>query len=107
MAWTLKALDKVRVRTMTRAGITDRHAMWAVRKNPADLSCEQRTSLASITTTNNTLYRAYLLKEQLRKRFRSKDNTADSCWRAGCRVRRIPASPNSSPSRAASAATGT
>ena len=56
--WMMKALDKVRVRTMTKAGITDRHAMWAVRKNPVDLTCEQRTSLASITATNTTLYRA-------------------------------------------------
>ncbi|MGZ5398346.1 MAG: ISL3 family transposase [Mycobacterium sp.] len=67
--WTMKALDKVRIRTMAKAGITDRHAMWAVRKNPADLTCEQRTSLASITRTNTTLYRAYLLKEQLREVF--------------------------------------
>jgi len=72
VAWALKALDKVRVRTMAKAGISDRHAMWAVRKNPADLTCEQRTSLASITTTNNTLYRAYLLKEQLREAFQVK-----------------------------------
>ena len=70
--WMMKALDKVRVRTMTKAGITDRHAMWAVRKNPVDLTCEQRTSLASITATNTTLYRAYLLKEQLREVFRVK-----------------------------------
>ncbi len=72
VAWALKALDKVRVRTMTRAGVRDRHAMWAVRKNPADLTGEQRTSLAAITTTNATLYRAYLLKEQLREVFRVK-----------------------------------
>ena len=39
VAWAMKALDKVRVRTMTKAGISDRHAMWAVRKNPADLTC--------------------------------------------------------------------
>ena len=70
--WMMKALDKVRVRTMTKAGITDRHAMWAVRKNPVGLTCEQRTSLASITATNTTLYRAYLLKEQLREVFRVK-----------------------------------
>jgi len=68
----MKALDKVRVRTMTKAGITDRHAMWATRKNPTDLSGEQRTSLAGIATTNDTLYRAYLLKEQLREVFRVK-----------------------------------
>ena len=32
VAWAIKALDKLRVRTMTKAGITDRHAMWAVHK---------------------------------------------------------------------------
>ncbi|MCB0933994.1 MAG: transposase [Mycobacterium sp.] len=75
VAWAMKALDKVRVRTMTRAGIRDRDAMWAVLKNPAALTGEQRTSLASIATTNNTLYRAYLLKEQLREVFRVKGRT--------------------------------
>ncbi len=75
VAWALKALDKVRVRTMTRAGIRDRHAMWAVRKNPADLTGEQRTSLAAIADTNAALYRSYLLKEQLREVFRAKGAT--------------------------------
>ena len=72
VVWAMKALDKVRVRTMTRAGITDRRAMWATRKNPADLTTEQRTSLAEIAVTNEALYRAYLLKEQLREVFRAK-----------------------------------
>ena len=72
VSWAMKALDKVRVRTMTTAGVTDRHAMWATRKNPPDLTTEQRTSLASIAATNKTLYRAYLLKEQLRETFRVK-----------------------------------
>jgi transposase len=70
--WAMKALDKVRVRTMTKAGIRDRHAMWATRKNPPDLTGEQRSSLAAIADTNRTLYRAYLLKEQLREVFRVK-----------------------------------
>ena len=74
MAWALKALDKVRARTMTRAGIRDRHAMWATRKNPPDLTGEQRSSLAEIAVTNQALYRAYLLKEQLREVFRVKGN---------------------------------
>lgn len=74
VAWALKALDKVRARTMTKAGIRDRHAMWATRKNPPDLTGEQRTSLAEIAATNKTLYRAYLLKEQLREVFRVKGN---------------------------------
>ena len=72
VAWAMKALDRVRVPTMTKAGISDRHAMWAVRKNPPELTVEQRTSLAAIADTNATLYRAYLLKEQLREVFRVK-----------------------------------
>jgi len=72
VVWAMTALDKVRVRTMSAAGIRDRQAMWATRKNPVDLTGEQRTSLASIAATNRTLYRAYLLKEQLREVFRVK-----------------------------------
>ena len=72
VAWAMKALDKVRVRTMTKTGIRDRHAMWATRKNPPGLTGEQRTSLAEISATNKALYRAYLLKEQLREAFRVK-----------------------------------
>ena len=95
VAWALKALDKVRVRTMTRAGIRDRHAMWAMRKNPADLTGEQRTSLAAIADTNAALYRSYLLKEQLREVFRAKEQPAGSYWPGGCRGRRTRASPSS------------
>ena len=75
VAWALKVLDRLRVRTLAHAGVRDRHAMWATRKNPADLSCAQRTSLAAITDTNRTLYRAYLFKEQLREVFRVKGQT--------------------------------
>ncbi len=35
-------------------------------KNPGDLTGEQRTTLAGVAATNKALYRAYLLKEQLR-----------------------------------------
>jgi transposase len=72
VAWAMKALDKVRRRTLAAEEGSDRHAMWAVRKNPKDLTGEQRTSLANIARTNATLYRAYLLKEQLREVFRAK-----------------------------------
>ncbi|KZS76533.1 hypothetical protein A4G29_03130 [Mycobacterium kansasii] len=34
VSWALKALDKVRARTMTRARIHDRHAMWATPRTP-------------------------------------------------------------------------
>jgi transposase len=70
--WAMKALDKVRRRTVAQAGTKDRNLMWAVRKNPKDLTGDQRTSLAGIVGTNKTLYRAYLLKEQLREVFRVK-----------------------------------
>ncbi|UQX12748.1 ISL3 family transposase [Candidatus Mycobacterium methanotrophicum] len=93
VAWALKALDKVRVRTTAAAGARDRHAMWAVRKNPADLSGEQRTSLATIQVTNKTLYRAYLLKEQLREVFRVKGHTGRQLlagWLSWAKHSRIP-----------------
>jgi transposase len=106
VAWAMKALDKVRVRTMTKAGISDRHAMWATRKNPSELTGEQRTSLAAIAATNRTLYRAYLLKEQLREVFRVKGIGGRHLlagwlsWASHSRV-----SPSSSPWPAPSAAT--
>ncbi|WP_425271250.1 transposase [Mycobacterium gastri] len=72
VAWAMKALDKVWVCALARAGVRDRRAMWAVRKDPHDLTGAQRTSLAQIAATYATLYRAYLLKEQLREVFRVK-----------------------------------
>jgi transposase len=44
-------------------------ARYAVWKNPEHLTGRQRAKLATITTTNRRLYRAYLLKEQLRAVF--------------------------------------
>jgi transposase len=58
VAWAMKALDKVRTRTLAAAGTRDRHLMWAVRNSPADLTSEQTTTLAAVQTTNKTLYRA-------------------------------------------------
>ena len=43
-----------------------RFALW---KNPEDLSDRQKAKLALIAKTNAPLYRAYLLKEQLRQVF--------------------------------------
>ena len=42
---------------------------WALLKNPRDLTTAQRTTLAAIAADNTPLYRAYLLKEQLRACF--------------------------------------
>jgi transposase len=44
-----------------------RFALW---KNPEKLTGRQRAKLASIQQTNEPLYRAYLLKEQLRQIYR-------------------------------------
>lgn len=78
--WAMKALDKVRTRTIAStlaantggAGGRDRNLMWAIRKNPDDLSTGQATTLADLENANAELYRAYLLKEQLREIFRVK-----------------------------------
>jgi transposase len=74
VAWATKALDDVRRsvwNTARRAGQTTaandvkgaRYALW---KNPQDLTTRQQIKLATIAATNEPLYRAYLLKEQLR-----------------------------------------
>jgi len=71
--WAMKALDKVRTRTLaTQDGPRDRNLMWAVRKNPGDLTTGQKTTLAELEAVNAELFRAYLLKEQLREVFRRK-----------------------------------
>jgi transposase len=75
--WVTKALDEVRRDTWNaarRAGQKAvakelkgaRYALW---KNPEDLTARQQAKLAEIAKTNQRLYRAYLLKEQLRQVF--------------------------------------
>ena len=46
--------------------------MWALRKSSAGLSPGQRQSLAQIAADNKQLYKAYLMKEQLREVFKAK-----------------------------------
>jgi len=41
-------------------------ARWALWKRPQNLTAKQRSQLGWIERTNQSLYRAYLLKEQLR-----------------------------------------
>ena len=80
VAWATTALDEVRRglwNDLRRAGKTEqatslKGSRWALVKNPQDLTGPQRTSLAEIAATNKTLYRAYLLKEQLRAVFAAK-----------------------------------
>ena len=79
---------------------------WALVKNPASLTGDQRTRLAQIARTNKSLYRAYLLKEQLRAVFETKGHQGRlllAARLAGPDAAASPPSPNS-PRR--SAATG-
>jgi transposase len=80
VAWASEAVDEVRrriVRDLKADGRTEEAAAlkgsrWAVLKNPRNLTGGQSESLASIKATNGPLYRAYLIKEQVREVFRVK-----------------------------------
>jgi transposase len=78
VSWATDALDQVRRvvwNEARRSGQTSlarelkgaRYALW---KNPDDLTRRQTAKLADIARINKPLYRAYLLKEQLREIFR-------------------------------------
>jgi hypothetical protein len=66
-----------------------RYALW---KNPEDLTDRQRTTLAWVAKVNHRLYRAYLLKEQLRQVFALKDEAGKALldrrviWARRCRI---------------------
>ncbi len=80
VAWATKALDEVRralAGDLRRAGADDAAAglkgtRWALVKNPSDLTMLQRTTLAGLAKVNHGVYRAYLLKEQMRAIFAAK-----------------------------------
>jgi transposase len=103
VAWATKALDQVRrglagqLRRSGRAeqATTIKNTRWALLKNPDSLSTEQRTTLAGIQATNGPLYRAYLLKEQLRAVFQARDLPAARRlligWLAWAQRSRLPA----------------
>jgi len=84
VAWATDALDEVRREvwnTARRQGMRAyakelkgaRYALW---KNPEDLTSRQEAKLAWVSAVNTRLYRAYLLKEQLRQAFRLKGRRA-------------------------------
>ncbi len=52
-----------------------KNVRWALRKAPENLTDRQRAALAQIQQTNARLYRAYLLKEQLRALYHLDDPT--------------------------------
>lgn len=74
VAWATDALDEVRRETWNDARRAGQKALarelkgarFALWRNPEDLSVRQRAKLADIAVSNRRLYRAYLLKEQLR-----------------------------------------
>ena len=78
VAWATDALDDVRRQVWNDARRQGQNAVakevkgarYALWKNPEDLTSGQKDKLAAIERTNRPLYRAYLLKEQLRQVFR-------------------------------------
>lgn len=100
--WATDALDVVRRwiwNTMRRLGLTGRakhlkgcrYALW---KNPDNLTERQQAKLAWIARHNTPLYRAYLLKEQLRLVFAHRGDEAVTLlddWLAWARRCQIPA----------------
>lgn len=100
--WATKALDEVR-REVWNAARRDgqkavakdlKNARYALWKNPEDLTERQGAKLASIARTNKRLYRAYLLKEQLRQVFALKGADGIAlldAWLKWARRCRIPA----------------
>ncbi len=100
--WATDALDEVRrevwntarrqgMRAYARELKGARHALW---KNPEDLTERQEAKLAWISAANTPLYRAYLLKEQLRVAIRLKGRRAIAmihAWLAWAQRSRISA----------------
>jgi len=100
--WATDALDVVRreVWNAARKGgdaVAARElkgARFALWKNPQDLTGRQRAKLARIAEVNRPLYRAYLLKEELRLVFRVKGPHAVAlldAWLSWARRCRVPA----------------
>ena len=100
VAWATKALDQVRRDVWNEARDQGQHATakaikgtrYALWKNPEDLTARQQAKLSGIQKTNRPLYRAYLLKEQLRQVFRLPETEALElldrwiAWARRCRI---------------------
>ncbi|MGH9058214.1 MAG: ISL3 family transposase [Acidimicrobiales bacterium] len=99
--WATEALDEVRREVWNEARKAGgdrvaaarlkgcRYALW---KNPDRLTRRQRTKLAWVAHTNSGLYRAYLLKEELRLVFALKGEEGSAlldhwlAWASRCRI---------------------
>jgi transposase len=99
--WATKALDEVRRGMWNKLRWQGKHGQasslkgtrWALLKNIQDLTGEQKTTMASIAGTNKGLYRAYLLKEQLRYVFEAKGERGRQLlagWLAWAKRSRLP-----------------
>ena len=75
--------NQLRAAGRTEHANTIKGSRWAPLKNPANQTGNQRTTVASIARTNTPLYRAYLLKEQLRMVFETKGPRGPRCWPDG------------------------
>jgi transposase len=100
--WATQALDEVRRQLWREAKVLGAPSLiarikgcrYALLKNPEHLTARQRSGLARVAQVNKTLYRAYLLKEQLRLTFQLRGAEAVSTLEAWCswaRRCRIPA----------------
>lgn len=74
VSWATQALDEVRRSLWNELRRSGQKVMarslkgmrWAIVKNPENLTPHQRVKLRELERTNRKLYRAYLLKEELR-----------------------------------------
>lgn len=99
--WATDALDAVRRgmwNDLRRSGQNEQAAKlkgtrWALLKNPHSLTASQRSGLARVQRTNAGLYRAWLLKEQLRLVFAEKGDEGRALlagWLAWAKRSKIP-----------------
>jgi transposase len=89
--WVWNLLRKLGVAGQAAALKGCRYALW---KNPEHLTDRQRSKLAWIARHNSSLYRAYLLKEQLRLVFHHRGTQAVAmldAWLGWARRSKIPA----------------
>ena len=100
--WCTDALDEVRRDVWNEARREGMKALagdlkgarFALWRNPEDLSANQRAKLSWVQGTNSQLYRAYLLKEQLRQVFKLRGSlgiTLLKSWLAWASRSKIPA----------------
>jgi transposase len=82
VAWANEALTELRrqtahqLKTAGRAAdaVTLKGSRWALVKNPEDLTPDQRAKIAQIAKDNKKLYTGYLIKEQAREIFKTKQD---------------------------------